>query len=264
VILTVALAVPSVCDTVIHGSDEAAVHRHGPLVTTTDTSRCPAAKLVLSDPAGLKATVHAALTFAVNLWPAIVAVRACACAPFAAAVTVTEPLPLPSLGDTVSPVPSLAAVQADGWHPSGNADTVTTCDPPAAPNTADGGETVNAHPTSTVTVCFALRESTFAVTSTVPTATAVTSPPFTVTFDESEDAHWAAAVRSSVCPLESVARAVQCDCWPNDVRRLASQETMRDASVGVGLVELHAATKKTMASDRTGSVRTFIRYLQPP
>ena len=152
-------------------------------------------------------------TLAVNVCPAIVAVRLLLdVVVLGAAVTLTCIVPVPDAGDTVRPGLVLLAVHAAGAHPAGSALTVTSCGPPVGPHCPEFGVSENVHATLTEIVCCPVRPVTLAVITALPAATAVRVPPATETFDASDVDHCADAVRSSVWLLVKVTLAVQCAC----------------------------------------------------
>ena len=67
----------------------------------------------------------------------------CGVVVFGDAVTVTLPLPDPDVGATDSAALAVEAVHADGVHPDGEADTLTTCEPPLDAKLAVDGEIAN-------------------------------------------------------------------------------------------------------------------------
>jgi hypothetical protein len=126
----------------------------------------------------------------VTVCPAIVAERDCALlVVFVETVRVTVPFPPPAVGEIETTESFVVAVHAEGEHPTGAAVTVTTCELALALMLIVAGETVNAQPTLTFTCWRPATPSNVATTSAVPIATAVMTPPVTVTFVESEDVH---------------------------------------------------------------------------
>jgi hypothetical protein len=206
--------------------------------------------------------VQAAATLAVKVCPAIVAVHVCAAPEFGATVTVTLPGPIPDTGVTVSAGSFAEAVQVSGAQPTGAAVTLTTCEPPAAPNDMAAGARVNVQTASTLSVCVADSVPTLAVTSARPLAIAVATPAATVSFEVSDEDHCAAAVRSSLLPSESVARAVQRACCPMEVSAVASQVTASADGVGAGRVGLHpkspAVSSAPIAAEPLRALREFM------
>jgi hypothetical protein len=69
----------------------------------------------------------------------------CAVVVFGDAVTMTLPLPDPDVGATDSAALAVEADHADGAHPDGEADMLTTWVPPLVEKFAVDGEIANVH-----------------------------------------------------------------------------------------------------------------------